>query len=128
MNSSDSFSAEITISPSAYMLSLYSYRCAKEGLSSSEPYYKYMSLPIHRRILQCCFQVLHIFHGLHPLTQGSTSSLPAFTVLFNDMAEFTLCYDLYSRSHPFGLLYPHASNPVFLLRLVVGYKASWQLP
>lgn len=73
-------------------------------------------------------QVLPIFHGLHPFSQGSTSSLSTFVVLSNDTAEFTLCYNLYSCSHPFGLLYLHASNPVFLLRLVVGYKASWQLP
>lgn len=49
---------------------------AGEGLSSSELYYRYMSLPIYRRILRCSFQVLHIFHGLHPYTQGSTSSFP----------------------------------------------------
>jgi len=71
------------------------------------------------------FQVLPIFHGLHPLCQGSTPSLPAFAVFFDDTAEFTLCYDLHPHSHPFGLLYLHASNPVFLLRLVVGYKAPW---
>lgn len=128
MNSSDSFFAEITTSPSAYMFSFYSYRCAEEGLSSSRPYYNTCRFPYTGGFFDGAFQALPIFHGLRPYAQGSTSSLSVYTVLIDDTAEFTSYYDLYSYSQPLRLLYPHASNPVFLLRLVVGYKASWQLP
>lgn len=67
------------------------------------------------------FQVLHIFRGIRPSYQSSTSSLPAFAVLFNDTAEFTLCYDLHSRFHPFGLLYPTLQTRCFYYTTLGGW-------
>ncbi|BAH05073.1 hypothetical protein CKR_0022 [Clostridium kluyveri NBRC 12016] len=66
-------------------------------------------------------QVLPIFRGFHPISQGSTPSFPPIGDLFNDAAEFILYYNLHFRYLPFGIYYLHASCPVFLLHMVIGY-------
>lgn len=68
MDSSDSFSARLTISPKAYMFLLYGFRLAEEGLSSSEPYYACMSLPLYRGILRQCFPSSSCLPWSSPLT------------------------------------------------------------
>jgi hypothetical protein len=40
------------------------------------------------------FQVLHAFHGLHPINPGSASSCSLIEGLFYDAAGFTSCYGL----------------------------------
>ena len=59
--------------------------------------------------LRAAFQYLHTFHGFHPYAQSSASPCSLARDLFNDTAEFTLCYGLYDCSLLLlRLLYPLA--------------------
>jgi hypothetical protein len=94
MNSSDSFFAKLQFHHLTYIYLLYSYRCAKEGLSSSEPYFQHMSLPLYRRILRWC-----ITSSSHlPWSSHSGAMLDILSYPY-DTAGFTLCYNLYFCSH-----------------------------
>ena len=95
MGSSDSFSARLQLRQLTYMYLLYSYRCAKEGLSSSEPYFQYMSLPLYRRILRWCN--FKFFPSSMVFAIRGNARHPLFSPY--DTAGFTLCYDLYFCSH-----------------------------
>ena len=58
------------------------------------------------------FQFLHTFHGFRLFYQGSTS-LFLFRVLFNDTAEFTLCYGLHDCSHLFQGYFIHSLSTLY---------------
>lgn len=102
MNSSDSFFARLQFHHLTYMYLLYSYRCAKEGLSSSDPCFQYMSLPIipeDSLMVQFKFfpsSMVFAFRGKARLPLYSVSTEQPY-----DTAGFTLCYNLYFCSHSF---------------------------
>ena len=63
--------------------------------------------------LRAAFQFLHTFHGFHPCTQGSASLCSLFRDLFNDTAEFTLCYGLHDCSHLFQGYFIHSLSTLY---------------
>ena len=95
------------ISPSLYAFSLpfgdgY-------GLSSSEPHFPYIPLPLYREILPCCFSSFFTRSMVFAYMHKAQLLFTLFRDLFNDTAEFTLCYGLHVCSLLLSrLLYPLA--------------------
>ena len=121
---SDSLPSEIRFRQ-AYTLSFYLSVMGRVSPVPNHTFHTYRFL-YTEGFLRAAFQFLHTFHGFHPYTQGSTSLCSLFRDLFNDTAEFTLCYGLHNCSPLLPrLLYPLAQYPALLQRTEFSYTAHW---
>ena len=95
----------------AYTLSLY---LSVMGRVSPVPNYTFHTYRFlyTEGFFRAVFQFLHTFHGFRLFYQGSTS-LFLFRVLFNDTAEFTLCYGLHDCSHLFQGYFIHSLSTLY---------------
>ena len=107
---SDSLPSEIRFRQ-AYTLSLY---LSVMGRVSPVPNYTFHTYRFlyTEGFFRAVFQFLHTFHGFRLFYQGSTS-LFLFRVLFNDTAEFTLCYGLHDCSHLFQGYFIHSLSTLY---------------
>ena len=86
-----------TISPSLYAFFFYLSVMGRVSPVPNHTFHTYRFL-YTEGFLRAAFQFLHTFHGFHPYAQGSASLCSLFRDLFNDTAEFTLCYGLHNCS------------------------------
>ena len=107
---SDSLPSEIRFRQ-AYTLSLYHLVMGRVSPVPNYTFHTYRFL-YTEGFFRAVFQFLHTFHGFRLFYQGSTS-LFLFRVLFNDTAEFTLCYGLHDCSHLFQGYFIHSLSTLY---------------
>ena len=100
-----------TISPSLYAFSLPFGDGL--GLSSSELHFSYIPFPLYRGILPCCFPVSPHVPWFSPILPRLNFPFFLFRDLFNDTAEFTLCYGLHDCSHLFQGYFIHSLSTLY---------------
>ena len=108
---SDSLPSEIRFRQ-AYTLSFYLLVMGRVSPVPNHTFHTYRFL-YTERFFRAAFQFLHTFHGFRPYTQGSTSLCSPIRDLFNDTAEFTLCYGLHDCSHLFQGYFIHSLSTLY---------------
>ena len=108
---SDSLPSEIRFRQ-AYTLSLYLSVMGRVSPVPNHTFHTYRFL-YTEGFLRAAFQFLHTFHGFHPYAQGSASFCSLFRDLFNDTAEFTLCYGLHDCSPLFQGYFIHSLSTLY---------------
>ena len=108
---SDSLPSEIRFRQ-AYTLSLYLSVMGRVSPVPNHTFHTYR-FPYTEGFFRAAFQFLHTFHGFRPYAQGSTSLFALFRDLFNDTAEFTLCYGLHDCSHLFQGYFIHSLSTLY---------------
>ena len=108
---SDSLPSEIRFRQ-AYTLSFYLSVMGRVSPVPNHTFHTYRFLYTERSF-RAAFQFLHTFHGFRPYTQGSTSLCSPIRDLFNDTAEFTLCYGLHDCSHLFQGYFIHSLSTLY---------------
>lgn len=108
---SDSLPSEIRFRQ-AYTLSLY---LSVMGRVSPVPNYTFHTYRFlyTEGFFRAAFQFLHTFLGFRPYAQDSTSLYALFRDLFNDTAEFTLCYGLHDCSPLFQGYFIHSLSTLY---------------
>ena len=96
----------------AYTLHLYLSVTGRVSPVPNHTFHTYR-FPYTEGFFRVAFQFLYTFHGLHPYVQGSTSLCSPFGDLFNDTAEFTLCYGLHDCSHLFQGYFIHSLSTLY---------------
>ena len=108
---SDSLPSEIRFRQ-AYTLSFYLSVMGRVSPVPNHTFHTYRFL-YTERFFRAAFQFLRTFHGFRPYAQGSTPLCSLFRDLFNDTAEFTLCYGLHDCSHPFQGYFIHSLSTLY---------------
>ena len=108
---SDSLPSEIRFRQ-AYTLSLYLSVMGRVSPVPNHTFHTYR-FPYTEGFLHAAFQYLCMFHGFRPAPQDSTSLCALFRDLFNDTAEFTLCYGLHDCSPLFQGYFIHSLSTLY---------------
>lgn len=108
---SDSLPSEIRFRQ-AYTLSFYLSVMGRVSPVPNHTFHTYRFL-YTEGFFCAAFQFLRTFHGFRPYSQGSTPLYSLFRDLFNDTAEFTLCYGLHDCSHLFQGYFIHSLSTLY---------------
>ena len=108
---SDSLPSEMRFRQ-AYTLSFYLSVMGRVSPVPNHTFHTYRFL-YTEGFLRAAFQYLHTFHGFHPYAQSSASPCSLARDLFNDTAEFTLCYGLHDCSHLFQGYFIHSLSTLY---------------
>ena len=108
---SDSLPSEIRFRQ-AYTLSLYHLVMGRVS-PVPKPHFSYIPLPIYRGILPCCFSSFFTRSMVFAYFAKAQLPFSLFRDLFNDTAEFTLCYGLHDCSHLFQGYFIHSLSTLY---------------